>query len=120
MSNYDELRFCCKTLYDKGFAPGASGNASIKKISHIAITPSGCSLNDINDRNIVELNFEGDVIGLGKASSEKMMHVNIYKNRPDVNAIIHTHSPFLSTYALRGIGIKNSKIVELEYLFKNV
>lgn len=119
MNGYEELKYFCKLLYDKNLAPGCSGNASIRKGSHIAITPSGVSMNDITEKNIVEMDFDGNVIGAGKASSEKYMHAQIYKNRNDINAIIHTHSAFLSTLALNGTGLKNSPIVELEYLFNN-
>ena len=119
MNGYEELSHYCKLLYQKGLAPGCSGNASIKKGSHIAITPSGVSMNDICTSNIVEIDFEGNVIGSGKASSEKIMHTLIYKNRPEINAIIHTHTPFLSTLALKGASIKSSPIVELQYLFGN-
>ena len=117
MNGYEDFSKYCKLLYDKGLAPGCSGNASIRKSSHIAITPSGVSMNDISIENIVEIDFNGNVIGKGKASSEKQMHCLIYKNRNDINAIIHTHSPFLSTLALNGISIENSPIVELKYLF---
>lgn len=117
MNGYEEFYKYCKLLYSKGLAPGCSGNASIRKGSHIAITPSGVSMNDICENNIVEIDFDGNVIGHGRASSEKIMHCMIYKNRKDINAIIHTHSPFLSTLALKGIGLENSPIVELKYLF---
>ena len=119
MNGYEDFYKYCKLLYSKGLAPGCSGNASIRKGRYIAITPSGVSMNDICKENIVEIDFDGNVIGKGKASSEKIMHCLIYKNRSDVNAIIHTHSPFLSTLALKGVGLENSPIVELQYLFGN-
>ena len=119
MNGYEELSLYCKKIYEKGLAPGCSGNVSIRKNSYIAITPSGVSLNDITPQNIVEIDFEGNVIGKGKASSEKFMHIEIYKQRPDVNVILHAHSPFLSTFALAGKPIEDSQIVELNYLFKN-
>ena len=119
MNNYEELCKYCKLLHEKGLAPGCSGNVSIRKSSHIAITPSGVSLNDITEKNIVEIDFKGENISEGKASTEKMMHVNIYNNRSDVNAIIHSHSPFLSTFALHGKPLENSAIIELKYLFNN-
>ena len=119
MNGYEEFSDYCKLLYKKNLAPGCSGNASINKGGFVAITPSGVSMNDITTKNIVEVDFDGNVIGNGKASSETLMHCLIYKNRSDVKAIIHTHSPFLSTLALKGIGIKNSPIVELKYLFSD-
>ena len=112
-------QFFHKKLYEKNLAPGCSGNASIRKNSHIAITPSGVSLNDVTIENIVELDFSGNTIGNGVASKEKMMHIEIYKKRPDIKAIIHTHSAFLSTFALRGIPIENSPIIELKYFFND-
>ena len=117
MNGYEELSLCCKKIYEKGLAPGCSGNASIRKDSFIAITPSGVSLNDITPENIVEIDFDGNVIGKGKASTERLMHTEIYKRRADVNVILHTHSPFLSTFALNGKSIENSPIIELKYLF---
>lgn len=117
MINYDDFSKYCQALYRKNLAPGCSGNASINVGSYIAITPSGLSMNDITPKNIIEIDFDGNVIGSGKASSEKIMHCLIYKNRPDIKAIIHTHSPYLSTFALKGMGIDKSPIVELKYLF---
>jgi len=119
MNGYEDLSFYCKALYNKGLAPGCSGNASIRKGSFVAISPSGCSLNDVNSENIVEIDFQGNVINQGRASTEKMMHILIYKNRADIGAIIHTHSPYLSTFALAGKAIENNAIVELPYLFQN-
>jgi len=119
MNNYEELCKYCKLLHERGLAPGCSGNASIRKSSHVAITPSGVSLNDITENNIVEIDFNGENISSGKASTEKMMHVNVYNNRSDINAIVHTHSPFLSTFALNGRALENSSIIELKYLFND-
>lgn len=119
MNGYKEFSDYCKLLYKKGLAPGCSGNASINKGSFVAITPSGISMNDITPENIVETDLNGNVIGNGKASSETLMHCLIYKSRSDVKAIIHSHSPFLSTLALKSIGISNSPIVELKYIFNN-
>ena len=119
MNGYEEFSEYCRLLYKKNLAPGCSGNASINKGSFVAITPSGVSMNDITPQNIVETDFAGNVIGKGKASSETLMHCLIYKNRSDIKAIVHSHSPFLSTLALKGIGLKDSPIVELKYLFNN-
>ncbi len=119
MDGYQELSNFCKKLYEKNLAPGCSGNVSIRKNSHVAISPSGLSLNDVTAKNIVEIDFEGNNIGNGIASKEKMMHIEIYKKRPDINAVIHTHSAFLSTFALKGLPIENSPLIELEYLFNN-
>ncbi len=119
MNGYDELCEISKLAYAKGLEPGGSGNASIRKSSFIAITQSGMSLNDTAPENIVEIDFEGNSLNGKKASTEKFMHIEIYKNRSDINAILHAHSTFLSTFALKGIPIENSPIVELKYLFND-
>jgi len=118
MKNYEEFCDFCHILYNKNLAPGRSGNASINIGSHIVITPTGKSFNDISIQNIVEMDFEGKPLNNKTPSNEKFMHTEIYKKRKDIFAIIHSHSPFLSTFALLGKEISDSNIVELNYLFK--
>lgn len=89
-----------KILDSKGFSPGTSGNISIRHGNAIFITSSGSSNGDLTDEDLILIDFEGNVIqGNKKASSEKMLHVEFYKKRPDINAIIHVHPTFLSSFA---------------------
>ncbi len=88
-----------KRLYLKNLTIGTSGNISIRSDEGIFITASGTALGNLTPDGIVLINYEGKEIIGGKASSEKMLHTEIYKRRPDINAIIHTHSAYLTTFA---------------------
>ncbi|MFH0702515.1 MAG: class II aldolase/adducin family protein [bacterium] len=102
-----------KRLYNKGFAAGTSGNISIKYGKQILITPSGYNLADVNDKDIVILDIEGNNIENNKKpSSEKMMHLEIYKSRNDINSIIHAHPPKSTTFAVAGIPLDSPILSE--------
>lgn len=85
----------------KGFSPGTSGNISVRYEDKILITSSGSSNGDLAYDDLVLIDFDGNVVSGTdkKASSEKKVHIEFYKKRPDINAIIHVHPPFLSSFA---------------------
>ena len=93
-----------KKLVDKGLSPGFSGNISARFDDKILVTPSGYSLGELSADDIVVLDFNFNVIdGNKKPSSESKMHAFIYKKRPDLNALIHCHSPKASVFAVNGV-----------------
>lgn len=89
-----------KKLVEKNLTEGTGGNLSILNRDEKlwAISPSGLDYFDIEAEDIVVLDLDGNIIdGDKKPSSEWGMHLNIYKNRIDINAVIHTHSVFSTT-----------------------
>ena len=88
-----------KRLYLKNLTVATSGNISIKTDKGIYITASGSSLGALKKEDIVLTDLEGKEISQGKASSEKKLHVAIYRLRPEINAIIHTHPVYLTSFA---------------------
>ena len=126
--NIREIIDVSKEIYDKGLVSGKAGNISArfkgKNSDVIAITPTLKSLSDLNEEDIVLVDFDGNTLTKGKPSSEVNMHLEIYKNRPDVNAIVHTHSPYATGFAfsdkklkrLEGFGaIKNPYLADIDY-----
>ena len=89
-----------ESLYNKGLTVGTSGNISIRTEEGIYITASGTVLGSLKEDDIVLIDFEGQEFKNKKASSEKMLHVEIYKQRNDVKAIIHTHPEYLTSFAV--------------------
>lgn len=85
----------------KGINQGTSGNASVRCGEHVLITPSGASYAELEPKDIVCLDPHGRVHRPnGKApSSEWRFHVDILRERTDVNAVIHTHGRAVSTLA---------------------
>lgn len=67
----------------------------------MAITPSGVDYDEIHTEGIVIMDFDGQVVdGRLKPSIEYDLHTCIYKGRPDVMAIVHTHSTFTTAFAI--------------------
>ena len=115
-------------IYNKGLVSGKAGNIS-KRIKAstgdiVAITPTLKSLSDLKEEDIVLVDMDGNLLTKGKPSSEVGMHLEIYKKRDDVNAIVHTHSTYATGFAfsnkdlkrLEGFGeIKNPYVASIEY-----
>lgn len=97
--NIAEIISVSNEIYDKGLVSGKSGNISARFGDVVAITPTLKSLSNLNEEDIVLVDMEGNVLTKGKPSSEVNMHLEIYKKRPDVNAIVHTHSPYATGFA---------------------
>lgn len=105
----------------KNFSPGASGNISVRCGDKILITASGSSNGNLAYEDLVLIDFEGKVIdGKKKPSSENMLHVEFYKKRQDVNAIIHVHPPFLSSFAAARKGLEEPVMAENVYYFGKI
>lgn len=87
-------------LYDKDLTSGTSGNISILSDNRMYITGTGTALGLLTEKDIVETDMSGKELNpKEKASSEKFMHLAVYKLRSDIKAIIHCHSPFLTAFA---------------------
>ena len=94
----------CKTakaMYNSGLVAGTWGNISARiDDEYMAITPSGMDYDGLSDEQMVIVNmntleYEGNL----KPSIEEIVHAGIYKARPDVNGIMHTHSTNALTVA---------------------
>lgn len=82
-----------------------SGNVSIrdKETGYVAIKPSGVMFEDLTPESMVVLDLDGHVIeGTHKASSDTASHLYIYRARPDVFGIVHTHSNYATAFAALG------------------
>ena len=99
MDDLKEFINICHKLYDRKYIVGSGGNVSIRKENLIYTTPTGSILGFLKEDDIAEMDLDGNIIK-GKPTSERNLHLMIYRKREDVNAIIHTHSlisTFLST-----------------------
>jgi L-fuculose-phosphate aldolase len=97
-----------RQMADLGLVSGSSGNVSVR-ISRpgapalLAITPTGKSYGDLKPADIVVCDYEletveGDLV----PSSESLLHVGVYVRRPNVSAVVHTHSLYSSVMAVTG------------------
>ncbi len=91
-----------KKLITSGLTKGTGGNISIfnREESLVAISPSGLDYFDTMPEDVAVLDLNGNFIdGKRKPSSEKEMHLIFYQNRTDLDALVHTHSPYAKTIA---------------------
>lgn len=86
-----------KKLAELGLNKGTSGNASVRTDKGFLVTPSGMAIEQLSAANMVEVNMAGQAISAGKPSSEWRFHRDIYQARPEVHAIVHTHSMFATS-----------------------
>lgn len=105
----------------KNFTPGYSGNFSARYEDKILITSSGSSNGYLSEDELVLIDYNGNLVeGNKKPSSEKMLHVEFYKQRPDVNYIIHVHSPYLSSFACCHIPLDEPIMAENVFYFGEI
>lgn len=82
---------------------GGNISARDRQTGHVVIKPSGVPYAELAPERMVVVDLEGKVVeGSLKPSSDTLAHVYIYRHRPDVNGIVHTHSTFATAFAALG------------------
>lgn len=110
-----------KLCGEKNFTPGYSGNISARYQDGMLITTSGSSNGYLSFQDVVETDFEGKSCEKGKKpSSEKFLHIGIYKKRPEFNYIIHVHAPYLSSFASAGQDLLEPIMAENVFYFGGI
>jgi L-fuculose-phosphate aldolase len=115
-------------IYEKNLSPGKSGNISCRFEDNgqkVAITRSGIAKKDVEYEDVIIIDMDGNVLkGDKKPSSETFLHLNVYKERNNINGIVHAHSPYAAGFSfsdkplkrLEGFGeIKNPNIPSVKY-----
>jgi len=97
-----------KLLEEKGLVVATDGNFSTRlPDGNILITPSGLPKGRLTIDSLVKIDLEGrKVKGTYKPSSEYRMHLEVYRKRQDVNAVVHTHSPYATAFAVSHIPLE--------------
>lgn len=103
-----------KRMYHKGFIAANDGNISIKLSNfRILTTPTGVSKGFMTPDMLVLTDLDGQVVGGNrKPSSEIKMHLRIYRENPDLRAVVHAHPPVATTFAAAGIPLDQALIQE--------
>ena len=94
-----------KKAYQEALFAGTSGNLSAldPETGRVAITPTSYPYDIMQADDIVVIELDGTVVeGKHRPSSEWRMHCEIYKRRSDVRAVVHTHSPYATAFAVAG------------------
>lgn len=91
-----------KKMIRSGLTTGSGGNLSVfcRQSNLVAIGPSGIDYADVTDEDVVVVDLNGTVVeGRWNPSSELSFHIALYDARPDISAVVHTHSVYATTMA---------------------
>ncbi len=107
-----EVTWAAREMAKRGLVSGSSGNVSVRLSPQdapdplIAVTPSGKPYSALEEADIVVVDQDGEPVeGDGVPSSETLLHLALYRSRPDIAAVVHTHSLFASVAAVAGMEI---------------
>lgn len=105
---------------DKNYTPGISGNLSARCGDMVVITSSGVANGYLTENDFAVVDFDGNAIEGEKPSSERMLHIEFYKKRPEMNYVMHVHSPYLTAFATAGIALDEKISPEIIYCFEKI
>ena len=81
-----------KSLFDRGLTFGSSGNISVRMEDGWLMTPTGCSIGNIEPEKISKLDINGKLISGDPPTKESFLHLAMYEKRPQDSAVVHLHS----------------------------
>ena len=105
---------------DKNYTPGISGNLSARCGDMVVITSCGVANGYLTENDFAVVDFDGNAIEGEKPSSERMLHIEFYKKRPEMNYVMHVHSPYLTAFATAGIALDDKISPEIIYCFEKI
>ncbi len=110
-------RQICETgrkIHALGYVAANDGNISVRLNSKtILITPTGVSKGEMKPGEIALMDLSGSRLDQKAPSSEFRMHLEIYKRCPEVGAVIHTHPPYATAWAVTGKGLIEPVLPEI-------
>ena len=96
-----------RRVYNRGMVAANDGNFSVKLNDHeFLCTPTGVSKGFMTPEYICKVDENGNVLQANKGfrpSSEIKMHMRVYRERPDVQSVVHAHPLYATTFAIAGI-----------------
>jgi len=104
-----------RRMYARGYVASNDGNISARlDDARLITTPTAVSKGYMTPDMMVVVDYDGNQLsGERKASSELKMHIEIYRNRPDVNAVVHAHPPLATGFAVAGIPLTRAVLAEV-------
>jgi L-fuculose-phosphate aldolase len=109
-------------VYAKGFAAANDGNITVRlNEREFLCTPTMVSKGFLKPEDICKVDLEGkQLAGVRKRSSEVLLHLAIYKQRPDVKACVHCHPPHATAFAVAHEPIPKCILPEVEVFLGEV
>ena len=118
----DEIAAVCRRIYEKNFVASNDGNVTARlDDERILATPSGVSKGDVTPESLLICDMDGNrLAGERKVTSEVLLHCEVYRNRADLNAVVHAHAPYATAATIAGIGLDDPVLPEVAVTFGKI
>jgi L-fuculose-phosphate aldolase len=105
----------CRDLYAHGFVTASDGNVSSRLPNgNILATPTSLNKGRVVESDLVEVTVDGVIVREGRAPSTELgMHLYIYRQRPDVHAVVHAHPTYATGFAAAHIPLDKPLLPEV-------
>jgi len=125
MNEYQLKQQVCeigRRVYARGFAAANDGNISVRlNDKEVLCTPTMMCKGFMKCEDMCKVDYEGkQIAGTRKRSSEILLHLAIYKQRPDVKAVVHCHPPHATAFAVAGEPVPKCVLPEVEVFLGEV
>jgi len=105
----EDVAYFMRRLYEQRLTTTSGGNVSLRVGEKVLITPSQTDKASVKQEQIGDISIDGKILTVGfKSSMESKMHLAIYNKRSDVNAVVHAHPVFATSFAIAGKEIKTN------------
>jgi L-fuculose-phosphate aldolase len=98
----EELVVTLRRMVAGGLVLGAAGNASARAGELVAVSPSSLPYDTLQPEDVCLVTADGELLEGPRPSVELPMHLAVLATRPDVGAVVHTHSPYATALSLVG------------------
>jgi L-fuculose-phosphate aldolase len=108
-----------RLMWERGYVAATDGNLSARLGGdRLLVTASGLSKGFLSDDDLVVIRLDGELLpsyrGRGlRPSSEISMHLEVYRQRPDVHAVVHAHPPLATAFSIAGVSLARCVIPEV-------
>jgi L-fuculose-phosphate aldolase len=116
----EEIVRVCRLVWEKGWVAASDGNASIRMgRDRLLVTPSGMSKGFFSASDVLMTDLEGEPVGSRYGgtkrvpTSEIALHLEVYRQRPDVRAVLHAHPPITIAFTIAGVSLAQCVLPEV-------
>ncbi|MDD4891220.1 MAG: class II aldolase/adducin family protein, partial [Phycisphaerae bacterium] len=125
LNEWDIKRQICdvgRRMYEKGYVAANDGNISVRiGKGRFLCTPTGVSKGSLKPADIAVVDGKGKQLSGDKPrTSEIMLHLQIYDELPEINAVCHAHPPHATAFAVAGIELPSKVLPEVEIFIGQV
>jgi L-fuculose-phosphate aldolase len=105
-----------KRLWTRGYIASNDGNITVRlNEKEVLTTPTGVSKGFMTPDMIIKMGMDGKILTPSakfRPSSEVKMHMEVYRQRPDIRSVVHAHPPYCTSFAVAGIPLNKCVLPE--------